>query len=170
MLNSEVIIKSAGVSGTWKFDVFLTGWMAKLQPRSHPAANFQFDVFISAGGGRFVPDGETNTCTVESLLLRLCDRNFARLNCYMSLKLSNFSWHQWCKKNTHQFPFFSIFQVSSTRSWEANWLSASQQTSSTGTRLQRLRWQRSAAWLEYITRSSSKSYSLRQVGTRDCDK
>ncbi|XP_074537830.1 F-actin-monooxygenase mical1 [Halichoeres trimaculatus] len=33
------------------------GWMAKLQPRSHPAANFQFDVFISAGGGRFVPDG-----------------------------------------------------------------------------------------------------------------
>ncbi|XP_034550868.1 F-actin-monooxygenase mical1 [Notolabrus celidotus] len=33
------------------------GWMAKLQPRSHPAATFQFDVFISAGGGRFVPDG-----------------------------------------------------------------------------------------------------------------
>uniref|UniRef100_A0A3Q1FTL9 Molecule interacting with CasL protein 1 n=1 Tax=Acanthochromis polyacanthus TaxID=80966 RepID=A0A3Q1FTL9_9TELE len=33
------------------------GWMAKLQPRSHPAAAFQFDVFISAGGGRFVPDG-----------------------------------------------------------------------------------------------------------------
>ncbi|XP_013886872.1 F-actin-monooxygenase mical1 isoform X2 [Austrofundulus limnaeus] len=34
-----------------------TGWMAKLQPQSHPAASFQFDVFISAGGGRFVPDG-----------------------------------------------------------------------------------------------------------------
>uniref|UniRef100_A0A672ILD6 Molecule interacting with CasL protein 1 n=1 Tax=Salarias fasciatus TaxID=181472 RepID=A0A672ILD6_SALFA len=33
------------------------GWMAKLQPRSHPASAFQFDVFISAGGGRFVPDG-----------------------------------------------------------------------------------------------------------------
>ncbi|XP_024147952.1 F-actin-monooxygenase mical1 isoform X2 [Oryzias melastigma] len=33
------------------------GWMAKLQPESHPAAAFQFDVFISAGGGRFVPDG-----------------------------------------------------------------------------------------------------------------
>ncbi|AWP10098.1 putative protein-methionine sulfoxide oxidase mical1-like [Scophthalmus maximus] len=33
------------------------GWMAKLQPASHPAATFQFDVFISAGGGRFVPDG-----------------------------------------------------------------------------------------------------------------
>ncbi|XP_038131955.1 F-actin-monooxygenase mical1 [Cyprinodon tularosa] len=33
------------------------GWMAKLQPQSHPAASFQFDVFISAGGGRFVPDG-----------------------------------------------------------------------------------------------------------------
>ncbi|XP_041801318.1 F-actin-monooxygenase mical1 [Chelmon rostratus] len=33
------------------------GWMAKLQPASHPAAAFQFDVFISAGGGRFVPDG-----------------------------------------------------------------------------------------------------------------
>ncbi|KAM9350753.1 F-actin-monooxygenase mical1 [Symphorus nematophorus] len=33
------------------------GWMAKLQPASHPASTFQFDVFISAGGGRFVPDG-----------------------------------------------------------------------------------------------------------------
>ncbi|XP_041860308.1 F-actin-monooxygenase mical1 isoform X2 [Melanotaenia boesemani] len=33
------------------------GWMAKLQPSSHPAAAFEFDVFISAGGGRFVPDG-----------------------------------------------------------------------------------------------------------------
>ncbi|KAF7669495.1 hypothetical protein LDENG_00189660 [Lucifuga dentata] len=33
------------------------GWMARLHPRSHPAAAFQFDVFISAGGGRFVPDG-----------------------------------------------------------------------------------------------------------------
>lgn len=33
------------------------GWMAKLQPASHPAASYQFDVFISAGGGRFVPDG-----------------------------------------------------------------------------------------------------------------
>uniref|UniRef100_A0A3Q3WQN3 Molecule interacting with CasL protein 1 n=1 Tax=Mola mola TaxID=94237 RepID=A0A3Q3WQN3_MOLML len=33
------------------------GWMAKVQPGSHPAAAFQFDVFISAGGGRFVPDG-----------------------------------------------------------------------------------------------------------------
>ncbi|XP_036958971.1 F-actin-monooxygenase mical1 isoform X2 [Acanthopagrus latus] len=33
------------------------GWMAKLHPGSHPAASFQFDVFISAGGGRFVPDG-----------------------------------------------------------------------------------------------------------------
>ncbi|XP_061591162.1 F-actin-monooxygenase mical1 isoform X2 [Cololabis saira] len=33
------------------------GWMAKLLPHSHPAAAFQFDVFISAGGGRFVPEG-----------------------------------------------------------------------------------------------------------------
>uniref|UniRef100_A0A3Q2TB41 Molecule interacting with CasL protein 1 n=1 Tax=Fundulus heteroclitus TaxID=8078 RepID=A0A3Q2TB41_FUNHE len=33
------------------------GWMARLEPQSHPAAAFQFDVFISAGGGRFVPDG-----------------------------------------------------------------------------------------------------------------
>lgn len=33
------------------------GWRAKLKPESHPAAAFQFDVFISAGGGRFVPDG-----------------------------------------------------------------------------------------------------------------
>lgn len=41
-------------------DVFVKGWMAKLQPQSHPAATFQFDVFISAGGGRFVPHGETS--------------------------------------------------------------------------------------------------------------
>uniref|UniRef100_A0A665TY87 Molecule interacting with CasL protein 1 n=1 Tax=Echeneis naucrates TaxID=173247 RepID=A0A665TY87_ECHNA len=34
-----------------------SGWTANLQPRSHPASAFQFDVFISAGGGRFVPDG-----------------------------------------------------------------------------------------------------------------
>ncbi|XP_075897847.1 F-actin-monooxygenase mical1 [Nelusetta ayraudi] len=33
------------------------GWTAKLHPASHPAATFQFDVFVSAGGGRFVPDG-----------------------------------------------------------------------------------------------------------------
>uniref|UniRef100_A0A8C7GUT3 Molecule interacting with CasL protein 1 n=1 Tax=Oncorhynchus kisutch TaxID=8019 RepID=A0A8C7GUT3_ONCKI len=33
------------------------GWMAKLFPDDHPAGKFQFDVFISAGGGRFVPDG-----------------------------------------------------------------------------------------------------------------
>lgn len=32
--------------------------MAKLFPDNHPAGKFQFDVFISAGGGRFVPDGE----------------------------------------------------------------------------------------------------------------
>ncbi|CAG14496.1 unnamed protein product, partial [Tetraodon nigroviridis] len=38
-----------------------SGWMARLQPETHPAATFQFDVFISAGGGRFVPDGETIT-------------------------------------------------------------------------------------------------------------
>ncbi|XP_046896612.1 F-actin-monooxygenase mical1 isoform X1 [Hypomesus transpacificus] len=34
-----------------------TGWTAKLHPESHPAGTFQFDVFISAGGGRYVPDG-----------------------------------------------------------------------------------------------------------------
>lgn len=39
--------------------VLLTGWMAKLHPASHPAASLQFDVFISAGGGRFVPEGES---------------------------------------------------------------------------------------------------------------
>ncbi|KAG9269124.1 F-actin-methionine sulfoxide oxidase mical1-like [Astyanax mexicanus] len=33
------------------------GWKALLHPESHPAAAYQFDVFISAGGGRFVPDG-----------------------------------------------------------------------------------------------------------------
>ncbi|KAL6483390.1 hypothetical protein MHYP_G00082620 [Metynnis hypsauchen] len=34
-----------------------TGWRALVHPESHPAASYQFDVFISAGGGRFVPDG-----------------------------------------------------------------------------------------------------------------
>ncbi|XP_031422285.1 F-actin-monooxygenase mical1 isoform X2 [Clupea harengus] len=34
-----------------------TGWRAQLSPEGHPAADFQFDVFVSAGGGRFVPEG-----------------------------------------------------------------------------------------------------------------
>ncbi|XP_010873475.2 LOW QUALITY PROTEIN: F-actin-monooxygenase mical1 [Esox lucius] len=34
-----------------------TGWMATVLPDNHPAGKFQFDVFISAGGGRYVPDG-----------------------------------------------------------------------------------------------------------------
>ncbi|KAK2885233.1 hypothetical protein Q8A67_016070 [Cirrhinus molitorella] len=34
-----------------------TGWRAKLSPASHTAAAFEFDVFISAGGGKYVPDG-----------------------------------------------------------------------------------------------------------------
>ncbi|XP_061838537.1 F-actin-monooxygenase mical1 [Nerophis lumbriciformis] len=33
------------------------GWMVKVQPETHPVSSFQFDVFISAGGGRFVPEG-----------------------------------------------------------------------------------------------------------------
>uniref|UniRef100_A0A671NE66 Molecule interacting with CasL protein 1 n=1 Tax=Sinocyclocheilus anshuiensis TaxID=1608454 RepID=A0A671NE66_9TELE len=34
-----------------------TGWRAQVSPASHTAAAFEFDVFISAGGGRYVPDG-----------------------------------------------------------------------------------------------------------------
>ncbi|XP_067226795.1 F-actin-monooxygenase mical1 [Chanodichthys erythropterus] len=34
-----------------------TGWRAQVSPKNHMAAAFQFDVFISAGGGRYVPDG-----------------------------------------------------------------------------------------------------------------
>ncbi|KAG5282669.1 hypothetical protein AALO_G00058550 [Alosa alosa] len=34
-----------------------SGWRAQLSPAGHPAADFQFDVFISAGGGRYVPEG-----------------------------------------------------------------------------------------------------------------
>ncbi|XP_058619137.1 F-actin-monooxygenase mical1 isoform X2 [Onychostoma macrolepis] len=34
-----------------------TGWRAQVSPASHTAATFEFDVFISAGGGRYVPDG-----------------------------------------------------------------------------------------------------------------
>lgn len=47
----------------------IKGWTAKLHPASHPAATFQFDVFVSAGGGRFVPDGETNAGVLRSLLI-----------------------------------------------------------------------------------------------------
>uniref|UniRef100_A0A8C9TSC2 Molecule interacting with CasL protein 1 n=1 Tax=Scleropages formosus TaxID=113540 RepID=A0A8C9TSC2_SCLFO len=35
----------------------ITGWRAQLSPVDHPAGSFQFDVLISAGGGRFVPAG-----------------------------------------------------------------------------------------------------------------
>uniref|UniRef100_A0A671QX70 Molecule interacting with CasL protein 1 n=1 Tax=Sinocyclocheilus anshuiensis TaxID=1608454 RepID=A0A671QX70_9TELE len=34
-----------------------TGWRAQVSPGSHTAAAFEFDVFISAGGGRYAPDG-----------------------------------------------------------------------------------------------------------------
>uniref|UniRef100_W5N104 Molecule interacting with CasL protein 1 n=1 Tax=Lepisosteus oculatus TaxID=7918 RepID=W5N104_LEPOC len=34
-----------------------TGWRADVLPASHPVRQFHFDVFISAGGGRFVPKG-----------------------------------------------------------------------------------------------------------------
>ncbi|XP_062397053.1 F-actin-monooxygenase mical1 isoform X2 [Sardina pilchardus] len=34
-----------------------SGWRAQLSPAGHSAAEFQFDVFISAGGGRYVPEG-----------------------------------------------------------------------------------------------------------------
>ncbi|XP_061684345.1 F-actin-monooxygenase mical1 [Syngnathoides biaculeatus] len=33
------------------------GWAAKVLPETHPASTYQFDVFVSAGGGKFVPDG-----------------------------------------------------------------------------------------------------------------
>uniref|UniRef100_A0A8C5C9K5 Molecule interacting with CasL protein 1 n=1 Tax=Gadus morhua TaxID=8049 RepID=A0A8C5C9K5_GADMO len=33
------------------------GWTAKLHPNPHPTLAFEFDVFISAGGGSFIPDG-----------------------------------------------------------------------------------------------------------------
>ncbi|KAJ8258007.1 hypothetical protein GJAV_G00192100 [Gymnothorax javanicus] len=35
----------------------VTGWRAELRPPSHPIGSFEFDVFLSAGGGRFVPKG-----------------------------------------------------------------------------------------------------------------
>ncbi|XP_048858976.1 F-actin-monooxygenase mical1 isoform X3 [Brienomyrus brachyistius] len=35
----------------------ITGWRAELRPEAHPVKSFQFDVFISAGGGSFVPKG-----------------------------------------------------------------------------------------------------------------
>nr|XP_021391683.1 F-actin-monooxygenase MICAL1 [Lonchura striata domestica] len=33
------------------------GWQAVLQPSSSPLTNYEFDVLISAGGGKFVPEG-----------------------------------------------------------------------------------------------------------------
>ncbi|XP_074833976.1 F-actin-monooxygenase MICAL1 [Carettochelys insculpta] len=33
------------------------GWRAKLQPSSSPVGQYEFDVLISAGGGKFVPEG-----------------------------------------------------------------------------------------------------------------
>lgn len=33
------------------------GWMAQIKPASHPTSTFQFDVFVSAGGGSYLPDG-----------------------------------------------------------------------------------------------------------------
>ncbi|XP_041084542.1 F-actin-monooxygenase mical1-like isoform X1 [Polyodon spathula] len=34
-----------------------SGWRANLLPESHPAGQYHFDVLLSAGGGRFVPEG-----------------------------------------------------------------------------------------------------------------
>ncbi|KAJ6659522.1 hypothetical protein lerEdw1_018757 [Lerista edwardsae] len=34
-----------------------SGWRAMLQPSSSPLSQYEFDVLISAGGGRFVPEG-----------------------------------------------------------------------------------------------------------------
>ena len=63
------------------------------------------------------------------------------------------------------FLSFPNHQGLSTRSWEGSWPSASQPTSSTETRLLRPKWRRSAAWHASTTRSSSKTCSLRRVGS-----
>lgn len=34
------------------------GWRAELHPCFSPLSQYKFDVLISAGGGRFVPEGE----------------------------------------------------------------------------------------------------------------
>ncbi|XP_072109379.1 F-actin-monooxygenase mical1-like isoform X1 [Mobula birostris] len=34
-----------------------TGWQARLHPAGHPVSDYEFDVFVSAGGGRYVPEG-----------------------------------------------------------------------------------------------------------------
>lgn len=36
------------------------GWRAVLQPGSSPLSNYEFDVLISAGGGKFVPEGDSS--------------------------------------------------------------------------------------------------------------
>lgn len=36
------------------------GWRAVLQPGSSPLSHYEFDVLISAGGGRFVPEGDSS--------------------------------------------------------------------------------------------------------------
>lgn len=37
-----------------------TGWRAVLQPSSSPLSRYEFDVLISAGGGKFVPEGDSS--------------------------------------------------------------------------------------------------------------
>lgn len=34
-----------------------TGWRAHLLPAGHPVSDYEFDVFVSAGGGKYVPEG-----------------------------------------------------------------------------------------------------------------
>lgn len=59
--------------------------------------------------------------------------------------------------------FCPLCQDSSTRSWGANWPSASRPTLSTGTRQPRRKWLKSVAWRGSTIRSSSRIYSLRPV-------
>lgn len=155
-----------------KFAVFIKGWTAKLQPASHPAAAFQFDVFVSAGGGRFVPDGETITCILHPFLSQKeGHRDVARAKMSThSDDQPNFLWQPCSPRllSSVHIPLFSFLsplcQDSSTRRWGASWLSALRPTLSTGTRLLRPRSLRSVAWHESTTRSSSNNCSLIPVG------
>lgn len=111
------------------------GWQAVLQPSSSPLTHYEFDVLISAGGGKFVPEGDTR--------------------CPCSPRTNVGGW-----VGAHSSP---LLQGSSGRRRVGSWPLASPPTSSTATAGPRWRWLRSAAWPESTTRSSSRTSTTKRV-------
>ncbi|XP_056279032.1 F-actin-monooxygenase mical1 isoform X2 [Pseudoliparis swirei] len=75
------------------------GWMAELQPGSHPAATFQFDVFISAGGGRHTA-AEAQVAEISGVARIYNQKFFQELLTEMGIDLENIVYY---KDDTHYF-------------------------------------------------------------------